>query len=88
MHLLVIFGCLGIGAVWGWLAGRFYGLGLRPLFNSLSLSTATAVLGSGIAILADWRAALVFLAAAAFSVIAHILWRKSLMAHTGYHQPG
>ena len=82
MEALAILGCVGLGAVWGWLAGLLLRPGagrVRHLWRSLlGLGGSTALLAGLVVWLADWRFLLVFAAAALFALLLHLAWLREL----------
>lgn len=72
-------GGMGIGLVWGWLAGTV-DVGRRWWADALSLAAATAVLSLFVMALGGGAGAAACLAAAAFSCLVHLGWRTALRA--------
>ncbi len=84
---LVILGCVGVGAVWGWLIGKLDGTSPSPVRKVLAVGLATLLLAIEIFILAEWRALAFFLGAAALALLIHLGWRRELIARFGRSDP-
>jgi hypothetical protein len=78
MPSVPLLGSIGLGLVWGWLAGLWGSQVRRRLRYALALAAATALLGLEVLWLAGGWSLALFLAAAGAAWIAHAYWRRTL----------
>jgi hypothetical protein len=78
-----ILGSVGVGLVWGWLAGGLEGRLRHPLraFPAIALATSAILVQIGYQV--DWRGAAFLLGAAIFSFLIHVGWRRELRKRFG-----
>lgn len=89
---LAVFGCLGLGLVWGWLLVQVFQRfrwrqitqGWRELIPLLSAGLGTTLLGGAAWILTTLVGSLAFFCAAALAFVLHIAWRQTLKQKIHY----
>jgi prepilin signal peptidase PulO-like enzyme (type II secretory pathway) len=82
MDFLSILGSLGIGLVWGWLAGfisfRAPHISSQNVKAWIALGSGTVALWGTLGAFLGWRLAIIFLIGASVSYLIHHSWRNSL----------
>jgi hypothetical protein len=75
---LAILGSLGIGLVWGWLAGGMEGRLQHPLRTLPGIALATSAILVQIVYWVGWQGMLYFLGAGILAFLIHVGWRREL----------
>jgi len=76
--LLLILGSIGVGIVWGWLAGGLEGHVRRYLLTVVVVLVASLALGWLVFGYSSWHGTAFFSVAAVLAFLAHVAWRRML----------